>query len=90
MDFLLLVAEAAEVLEVGAGGFGVVGATPGRDGHQAGCGEVWKFGDGVEEGGEVFGGEAVFGFFVGEFYLDEDGEFFVEGCGGGVEALGDF
>ena len=43
----------------------------------------------VEEGGEVFGGEAVLGVFVGELDLDEDGEGFVEGCGGGVEALGD-
>lgn len=32
----------------------------------------------------------MFGLFVGEFDLDEDGEFFVECRGGGVEALGDF
>ena len=31
----------------------------------------------------------MFGLFVGELDLDEDGEGLVEGCGGGVEALGD-
>ena len=88
MEGLLLVAEAAEGLEVGAGGLGFEG--PGRDGHEAAGLEVWQFGDGVEEGGELIGGKAVLGLFVGEFDFDEDGEGFVEGGGSGVEALGDF
>ena len=49
-----------------------------------------QFCDGVEEGGELIGGETVLGLFVGEFDFDEDGEDFVEGGGCGVEALGDF
>ena len=35
-------------------------------------------------------GEAVLGLFVGELYFDQDGECFVESCGGGVQALGGF
>ena len=87
MEALLLVAESAEGLEVGAGGFRVEG--PGGDGHEAAGFEVGKLGEGVEEVGEVFGGEAVLGVFMGEFDFDEDGEIFVERSGGGVEALGD-
>ena len=88
MEGLLLVAEAAEGLEVGAGGLGF--ERPGRDGHEAAGLEVRQFRDGVEEGGEFVGGEAVLGLFVGEFDFDEDGEGFVECCCGGVEALRDF
>ena len=46
-------------------------------------------GRGSEEGGKVFGGEAVLGLLGGELDLDEDGEGFAEGAGGVVEALGD-
>ncbi len=89
VELLLLVAEAAEMLEVGASSLGVFGQRPRRDGHEAAGDEVFEWGDFVEEGRKVFGGEAVLGLFVREFDLDQDGEFFVEGLGGGVEALGD-
>ena len=42
----------------------------------------------IEEGGEVFGVEAVLGVFGGELDLDEDGDGFVERGGGAVETLG--
>ena len=86
VESLLLVAEAAEGLEVGAGGLGVF--RPGGDGHEAVEPEVGEFSDGVEEVVEVFGRETVLGLFVGEFDFDEDGEGLVEGGGGRVEALG--
>ena len=85
---LVFVAEAAEVLEAGAGGFGVVEEW--GDGHEAAEAEVRKRGDGGEESWELFRSEAVLGVFGGEFDLDEDGEGFVQGCGGLVEAGGGF
>jgi len=84
----VFVAETAEVLEVRAGSFGVI--APGWDGHEAGDGEVLERDEGLEERGKRFWGEAVLGGFVGEFDLDEDGDLFVEGRCGGVEAGGGF
>ena len=75
VDGLLLVAEPAEGLEVRACGFRVEG--PGGDGHKATGAKEGQFCDGVEEGGELIGGETVLGLFVGEFDFDEDGEGFV-------------
>jgi hypothetical protein len=85
VEGLVLVAEAAQMLEVGAGGFGV--GVEGWDGHQAADFEVLERLEGGEKGGEVFGGEAVLGVFGGKFDFDEDGEDFVEGLGGDVEAF---
>ena len=82
----VVVAETAEMLEVGARGFGVF--VEGRNGHQAAGFEVGEGCEGAEESGEVFGGEAVLGLFVGELDFDEDGRVLVEGLRGGVEAVG--
>jgi len=82
-----LVAEAAELAEVGAGGLGV--ERPGWDGHEADGLEGLERLQGGEQSGKLFGGEAVLGVFVAELDLDEDAELFAEGSSGGVEALGD-
>ena len=42
-----------------------------------------------EQRGEFAGREAVLGLFVAELDLDQDGKLLAQGCGGGVEALGD-
>ncbi len=77
MEGLIFVAEAAEVLEEGAGEGGIVGE--GRDGHEATDGEVGERSEGGEECGEIGGVEAVLGVFGRELDFDEDGEGFVEG-----------
>ena len=76
------------MLEVGAGGFGIF--RPGWDGHEAAGFEVGEGDEGFQEFGERGWGEAVLGVFVGEFYFDEDGDGFIEGLRGGMEALSGF
>lgn len=61
---LEVVAEVAEGGEVGAGGFGVF--FEGGDGHEAVDLEAVEGEEVVELGGEVGGGEAVFGGFGGD------------------------
>ena len=84
----VFIPEAAQVLEVRAGGFGVF--APWRDGHQAGGLEIGERSERGEECGKLLGVEAVLGGLVREFDFDEDGESFVEGACGVVEALGCF
>src|SRR5271170_4053911 len=74
-----LVAETAKLAEVGAGWLRVFG--PRRDSHQADGGDGGQVFDGGEEGGKLVGREAVLGFFVAEFDLDEDGKGFADGLG---------
>ena len=76
------------MLEVWAGGFGVVGE--GWDGHESADFEVEERLQGCEKGGEFGWGEAVLGVLVRELDLDEHAEGFVKGLGGGVEAFGGF
>jgi hypothetical protein len=84
----VLVAETAKVLEEGARGGGVW--VEGWDGHEPVGADRSEWREGGEQGGELGGVEAVLGVFVGELDFDEDGEGFVEGPGGGVEARGGF
>ena len=84
----MFVAQTAEMLEVGARDFGVF--VEGRDGHEAAGHEVGERLESVEKCGEFFGGDAMLGFFVREFYFDEHAESFSERLRGGVEAVGGF
>ncbi len=84
----VFVAEAAEMLEVGAGG-GWVGVEWG-DGHESGGDESGEWSEGGEERGEgrgVADVETVLGVFGGQLDFDEDGEGFAQGKAGGVEPL---
>lgn len=87
----VLVAELAELAEVGAGFFSGLGdvSGPWGDGHEAGRDEGFERAQGFEKGGQVGGGQAVLGFFGGELDFDQDGDALAEGAGGVVEAGGD-
>src|SRR6185312_13431747 len=89
LDF---VAKAAVVCEVRACSFGAFRrvVTPGWDGHETTQREVFEWCELGNEFWKLFRCNAVLGVFGGELDLDEDGEGFIEGGGGAVEALGGF
>ena len=84
---LEVVAEVAEGGEVGAGGFGVFFVR--GDGHEAVDLEAVEGEEVVELGGEVGGGEAVFGGFGGDVDFEEDAGAEVEFGGDAVDVAGD-
>ncbi len=86
-DFDGLVAEAAQLAEVGPRCLGVFG--PGRDGHQADGFDGGELAHGVEQGGEIFGGDSVLRFLVAQLHFDEQGKTLVASLCSGIEALGD-
>ena len=77
---VVLVAQAAQLLEVGSRGLGVFAPMEGRSLIRTAT-EIAERSERGEEGGKPFGREAVLGVFVGELDLDEYGESFVEGVG---------
>jgi hypothetical protein len=84
----VFVAQAAEVLEIGAGEGGVVGE--GWDGHEAADFNIGEGGEAVKQGRKFIRSKAVLRGFRGEFDFDEDGEGFVKGVRGFAEAGGRF